>query len=275
MNSYFIQCLCILAICGFILSVSPQKYKWIILFFFLLLIYLLSISFDDRCNRIKVYTFSSNIPGPTIVAVAGSHGNEPGGSEGLNHLIRELKDGKLRVKKGTLIVLPELNPCGLKLGMRYLPHELFKLNVPNSDLNRNYNSEGGACTISKKVQQLIQQADYVYDGHEGYNYTQLYPTSMGSGIYPSSSQKAIELANHLTNSINSSELMKDKEDYKKFITRSNWDLVNGSLRKYCQELNIPYILVETTGQNNIQPISTRADQHYYLCKEMCTLLGIF
>ena len=155
-----------------------------------------------------------------------------------------------------------------------MPQELFKLNMANADLNRNYSSEGGSCTISKKVQYVLQQADYVYDGHEGYNFTQLIPSSMGSGVYPSKDKIAIHLATKLVDSINQSPYLRDKEDYKKFITRKNWDLIDGSLRKFCQQLGIPYILVETTGQNNIQPISVRADQHYYLCKEMAQLVGI-
>ena len=81
MISSIIQTLCILTVCGFVFSVSPPKYKWVILFLFLLLSYLLSTTVDEYCNKVKVHMFSSDIPGPIMVAVAGSHGNEPGGTE--------------------------------------------------------------------------------------------------------------------------------------------------------------------------------------------------
>ncbi len=258
----------------------PKKSRIASILLFILIVFIsvnLLTHLKNRCNELIIHTFTSDIPGPTMVAVAGSHGNEPGGTNGLYKLIHELKEGTARVKTGTLIILPELNRCGLKLGIRYLPQELLAFNVSVSDLNRNYANklgEEGKCTISKEVETILKKADYVYDGHEGYDFTKLVPESMGSGIYPSQEKKAQTIASHLTESINQSPLLHDKEDYKKFITRDNWSLIDGSLRKYCQNRNIPYILVETTGQNDIQPLDVRGNQHHYLCKKMAQYIGI-
>lgn len=258
----------------------PKDKRWFAIGLFIFILYLSRLLLSvlaDNCNQLDIYTFSSDIPGPTMVAVAGSHGNEPGGTVGLYSLIHDLQQKKENVKQGTLIIIPELNRCGLKLGIRYLPQELLSLNMMTSDLNRNYantDKEEGRCNISKEVEQILTQADFVYDGHEGYDFTRLVPESMGSGIYPSVNEKAKQLSTHLTFAINQSHLLRNKEDYKKFITRDAWSLIDGSLRKYCQTRNIPYILVETTGQNDIQPLHVRGDQHYFLCKEMAKQIGI-
>jgi len=223
-----------------------------------------------KCSKIETYVFTS----PTeaydgdgvsedILMVGGTHGNEEAGSIGLMKLVDELASGKLTLKKGRVTIIPKANPCGLKLGLRFLPHQLLAFSRP--DLNRNYPQAPGQdakCDVSQFIADVVKGKTFVYDGHEGWGFTKLQRESMGSGVYPGKSAYEKDLANRAVEELNKSI----PEENKKFISQPEWPDVNGSLRMYCDKMNVPYLLVETSGQNNLQPLPVRRDQHYTVAK---------
>ena len=214
-------------------------------------------------NDIQIHVIGSGVPGPTILMIGGTHGNEPAGSVALNQLI-----GQVKVKRGRLIIVPCANKLGLLLNTRWLPHRIWY-----RDLNRNYPRISGEIPlepISQKISQLALQADFILDLHEGWGYHRIQPDSMGSGIYPGDTKLSLEvatkLANHLNKNINA--------DYKKFVVGYNNHPELNSLRSFCVLHNRNYILVETTGQNNIQPLDVRVPQHLDVIYETFRLLKI-
>jgi predicted deacylase len=64
-------------------------------------------------------------PGPTLVVVAGIHGNEPAGIEAARRIFTRLSAGRLRIR-GELLALAG-NLAGLRLGVRYQAKDLNRV----------------------------------------------------------------------------------------------------------------------------------------------------
>ena len=64
-------------------------------------------------------------PGPTVVIVAGIHGNEPAGTEAARRLFARLSRGDLRIR-GELVAFAG-NLAGLRLGVRYQAKDLNRV----------------------------------------------------------------------------------------------------------------------------------------------------
>ena len=196
--------------------------------------------FRKACYIPKVQIIKSTISGPNVLLIGGVHGNEPAGSLALeNHF----NNDKLPLK-GTVTLIPRANPCGLKNNIRWMP-SLFDM-----DLNRSFNKRNKTIDF---IKQFVKQADIVIDFHEGYDYHSRNPQSVGSTLSTSSEMDiAIPIVNLLNKNIT--------DHNKKWVARNKKDPVGGTLREYCDSINKPYILVETTGQDNIQPLTLRINQ---------------
>lgn len=206
----------------------------IIIVFIVLLIY-------ASCNTLKTYTISKS-PTPKTLIIASTHGNEPAGY----HALTQYLNTNPEILKGTLIIVPLVNTCGLFLNKRNNP-------AGNYDINRCYPNK---TYLNTQLSKLVNKADYIFDLHEGYDFHKLNKSSVGSGIYPGNTMEAQHLANILVESLNSTI----QEDHKKFVT---YELspIQGSLREYADSINKHYILIETTGINHAQPLSIRVEQH--------------
>lgn len=216
------------------------------------------IFWDTNSNIIK---FSFNISKkPKIIIIGGQHGNEPSGSYALYQIHDELKSGKLQLKRGELHMFPFINKYGSYLNYRYIPSLFDK-----TDLNRIwYINKKSNYSMIENIKLLINDADLVIDAHEGWGYHISNPNSMGSCIF-CTHKEHILLCNNTVNKLN-----KDIDDQKKlFLSRglSNDLLDKPSLRTYCAKNNIPNILIETSGQNNIQPLKIRQQQQYTIIIE--------
>ena len=55
---------------------------------------------------------------------------------------------------------------------------------------------------------------------------------------------------------------------------TDWKEYKVTLRMFCNQRNINYLLVETSGQNDIQPISIRVQQHLDIIIELLKQLNI-
>jgi len=231
-----------------------KNLRWIILIVVVLVV--LIYIFCDNCNQIEEFTFTGAERGPNILIVGGTHGDEPSGSEALHNLKDNIENGNVVIKRGTLTVVPDVNPCGLKFGIRWNPG-----NILNPDINRAYPSiqgENGKCHISQKIKEIVDNSDFVLDLHEGYDFYHNHPKSIGSTISPGPTKLSEKIAENMKFTLNK----KIPEKNKKFhvINYSKKDVINGTLSEYCQRINKDYILIETTGQGDIQPLEIRVNQ---------------
>ena len=220
------------------------------------------------CNSkdlLEYYVYDTQNVGKTVVIIGGTHGNEPVGNISIKNLIKKLNDKTIKLNKGKLILIPSVNYCALKLGIRFIPGI--------GDMNRkypkniSYNNTG--CPITDKVLDLIKDADFILDFHEGWGFHRKERRSMGSTITPTETNLSNELSNILYENINKTI----KDDYKKFKIFVNDDKyikdnhkysqindIKGSLRYYANINRKNYVLIEITGQNNIQTIDIRKNQ---------------
>jgi predicted deacylase len=215
------------------------------------------------CNKVEFSVWDSKLPGPTVLIVGGTHGNEPAGTIAIHRLNNTLKSGKVEIKKGKLILIPEVNKCGLSLNTRFLPANLLSLGLTGSvDINRGYDSEAPGCEISQNVGCAVNQADWVIDLHEGWGFHQTDPDSMGSGVYYGNTPESKEF------SMEATALLNEQLNPEKRFVCKNWDDVSGTLRSLADGEKKHYILVETTGQHDIQPLEVRVGQHSFLINQL-------
>jgi predicted deacylase len=216
----------------------------LIIFIFYIIVYLWA-------NQIEMIVYDSYHPGPTVLIVGSTHGNEPAGTATLEHVI---SNRLFLLQTGRIIFIPKPNKLGYLLNIRYLPYR-----ITNNDLNRNYprtKDEIPKEPISSKICTIAAQADFIIDLHEGWGFHRIHPNSLGSGLYPGDTRFAIRLAHAAAEQLNASII----DPNKKFVVGVNNHPELNSLRSYCNLINKNYILVETTGQNNIQPLHIRRNQ---------------
>jgi hypothetical protein len=207
----------------------------------------------------EIFNYCSNVKGPFITIIGTTHGNEQVGYYAIKKLMDRLNSKKIVLKKGKLCLIPVVNYCG------------FKLNVRNGlsfrDINRYY-TEDTTYPINKCVLNFASKSDFTLDFHEGWGFHTT-STSLGSTITPSNTDVSNEISIKMKDNINNTI----KNNMKKFIIRTNnvkllndptnykdKQNVNGTLSTYMEKINKNYILIETSGQNLIQPLKIRLDQ---------------
>lgn len=107
-----------------------------------------------------LYLFRGEIPGPTVMIVAGIHGREVGSIRAAQQLVKLVRSHKLTIKRGTLIVVPIANQPAFKKRIRGKP-----------DLNRTFpRSQGGRATheMSRALFSIMQdyKPTWYLDLHE-------------------------------------------------------------------------------------------------------------
>lgn len=124
--------------------------------------YHIPFTLDNTWGRVRVplYVASSGKPGPTILAIGGTHGDEYEGPVGLKNLIRELDPAQLVA--GRLIVIPVLNVPAFQAAMRDSP-------LDRQNMNRVFpGDERGSITqrIAHFLKhEALERADVVIDLH--------------------------------------------------------------------------------------------------------------
>jgi hypothetical protein len=86
---------------------------------------------------------------------------------------------------------------------------------------------------------------------------------MGSGIYPGKTEMSHLLTDPLLHAVNQTI---ENPDYQ-FVTKE-WPDENGTLRMFCDNNDVHYTLVETSGQDNIQPLDIRVQQHLSILRAL-------
>lgn len=255
---------------------------FIILFCFILIILILYIIMVSKiCNSkssLEYYNYNSinykeNEKQPIILMLGSIHGNEPSGYYALRKLMEDLSTNKTSLKTGKLIVIPVVNYCAFQLGLRLVPFI--------GDMNRKFPytlDQNPSNKIISQIVDLIKQADFILDFHEGWGFNRQNSNSMGSTLTPTNNELCNNLAVKIVNNLD----IKIDKDYMKYrIYTDNQDLIKsnpylyqeqhkikGALSYYCQLLGKNYILVETSGQNNIIPLDTRIDQNNTIINEV-------
>ena len=240
-------------------------YSKLIIFILILILFTYIFIVTKKCTSTEIYIYDSHNPGPTILVVAGTHGNEPAASIYFTDLI---KNNKIKIKSGKLIIIPRVNSCALKMNLRSTPligdinrkYELVdgKINKVNGEINKVNGQTNG---INKQIIEIIKmnKIDFVLDFHEGYDFHKINESSLGTTITYTNDKtgKAEEIGEKIIDRLN--ETIIDKRKHFELLD-FNYKPIDGTLLEYLSGLNISGILIETSGQNNIQPLNVRIKQ---------------
>ena len=126
--------------------------------------YHIPFTFDHTWGRVRVplYVACAKQPGPTMVAIGATHGDEYEGPVGLKNLIRELDPARLVA--GRLIVIPVLNVPAFRAARRDSP-------LDGKNMNRVFPGDATG-TITERIarfvtDEVLARADVVIDLHSG------------------------------------------------------------------------------------------------------------
>jgi hypothetical protein len=115
--------------------------------------------FQETRHELTVHTIQGRQKGPTLLIVAGIHGDEEAGYLTAERYI------DVKLKKGNLIIVPRLNGPAINAGKRC---------GLGGDMNRLFNLPPGSSNPDAKLvhiaKQLIGQSDYVLNLHQGYDF---------------------------------------------------------------------------------------------------------
>ena len=198
-------------------------------------------------DKIKYYDFGNKNSDKKICILAGVHGNEPAGCHLLINLLKKNYFNKFNLY---IRVIPVVNEFGIKYNIRYQNNLLYP------DINRNFREDGGIENISKQLVDLTKKFNIIIDFHEAWGYYKDNNGSIGSTI----STNMTKLGNIIIDKLNRS--INDKR--KQFIQYNKLCRIKTSFG--CFNKNKKYMLVETSGQNNIQPLKLRMKQIYIIIK---------
>jgi hypothetical protein len=218
----------------------------IYIYIFLLLTSIITYIFN---KHLEIYHFGKKSPESTkILILGGTHGNEPSSILSLYKLIHYLRQESIN-SDYEITVIPMINKLGFYTNNRYNYHFFHKY-----DINRNYPN---MFYINKILDKYIRRADIIIDNHEGYNYHIDDKKSIGSTI------SLLNMDNKIFKKI-----LKNLNKYinKKIIFNTKKYIPKNSLRFYIQNTysKKKYVLIETTGITNREPIKLRQYKTLYI-----------
>ncbi|WP_310388932.1 succinylglutamate desuccinylase/aspartoacylase domain-containing protein [Roseateles sp.] len=76
------------------------------------------MSIETHPTHLRIHQFAGLKPGPKLLVTAAVHGNEVCGVTAIGQVIQALDSGSLRLLKGTLTLVPVVNPLAYQLGRR-------------------------------------------------------------------------------------------------------------------------------------------------------------
>jgi predicted deacylase len=203
-----------------------------------------------------IYELRAERDGPTVMIVAGIHGNEPAPPRAACHLLA------LRLRRGRVVIVPEVNRPALAARTRFTPGET------HGDLNRNFPTlrrptARGALATALWDETVRVAPDWVLDLHEGWGYSAA-GKSMGSSIVHTGNERS--MADRLLARVNAGI----DEPGKRFTL-----LEPGPAGSYArasrQELMIPSLVFETTW---VEPMDVRVAQQLLLVGAALEALGV-
>lgn len=183
---------------------------------------------------ICAHVFRSKNPGPVVMVLGGVHGDEINGVEIIR---RSISYGLFEaLQMGTVIAIPLLNVYGFINFSRAVPG--------GKDVNRSFpgtmNGSLASQVASVLTRKILPLVDIGIDFHTGgesrYNYPQI--------RYTRSDLVAFELAKHFA---------------PKFIIQKT--IIPGSLRKVCNDMNIPFLIFESGESVRLDGFSIEVGYH--------------
>jgi predicted deacylase len=110
-------------------------------------------------DHLRVHQYRSLFPGPRLIILGAVHGNEVCGTRAIEALIRELDDGTVQLRCGSLTLVPVTNPMAYRLGRREGDRNLNRNLAPTEAPTDNESR------IANVLCPLLAQHDVLLDLH--------------------------------------------------------------------------------------------------------------
>ena len=207
----------------------------------------------------EVWSIEAREPGPTVLVVAGIHGDERAGVEAA------LAISNWSIDAGRLVVVPRANPPALAAGTRRIPG----VEDGEGDLNRRFADRVPSGSHAKSLWRLVRQVDpdWLLDLHEGFAVRRLDPDSVGHSVITCDDPVALDLARRLVDRVDRG--ITDEE--KRFTLLRN--PIRGSLAARAWESReVRSMILETCKREGRLP--ERARRHREMVHEALTDLGM-
>lgn len=205
----------------------------------------------------SMYVIKSGVAGPVFMVIGGTHGNEVSGYLAA----RQVKN--FRVKKGTLIVIPEANRLADLAGTRTTP-TIY-------DLNRSFPSTSSGTpddVLARSMWKAIKdyKVQWLLDLHEGYYFHKETPSSAGQSLiyYPVSG--SFSVGTSVIKSLNTSITTSSHK-----FTMYPAPLPRTIARATGQFLGVHSFILETCRKESV---TTRTNRHLTGVKAFLTRLGM-
>lgn len=185
------------------------------------------------------YVIESSEPGPTLMVLGGVHGDEIAGWRAAERLVAEY-----RPDRGRLVVVPRANAAAVEANRRGAPDL--------SDLNRRFpTGQAPVGATANDIWNLILQVqpDWFLDLHEGYDFHNLNPNSVGQTVIVWPTGRSVSDAQALVNHFNSMPAVQLKRTQP--FTMLRYPIAGSVARKVGSDLGIPAAIIETTGKDHI------------------------
>lgn len=142
------------------------------------------------------YVVHGEKKGATMMIVAGIHGNERASVTAAKRLVRLAGSGSIRVRRGTLIIVPIVNQTAYRKNIRGVP-----------DLNRTFPRSPGQPAqhaLSRALFRLAKEhrLSWYLDLHEANGLSALSPRRLGQTLIANSGNGSLPSARRLIGSIN-------------------------------------------------------------------------
>lgn len=236
--------------------------KYLHTFLFMVIIYLVieiissttySLISRPQCKEVKKYEYGGLYPGNTLLIIGSVHGNEPAGHYALKILKKKLDNKEIEITNGKLILIPNPNFCGIKYKNRNAPGY--------NDINRGFPKKINGESLTENNKAIVDyisktNPDIILDFHEAWSYYNMKEGSYGSTIIINKNQNQ-NIVSNCVKKLNKTI----SNDYKKWVIVNDIQDNPGSLRSYCKLIKKQYVLVETSGQLNVQKLDTRINQN--------------
>lgn len=242
--------------------ISIRKYFRIIFIALILILFcfpqtalLQTISVEYICAgtdyETPVYIIKTDYKEPTIMIVAGTHGNEKAGIKAAEYLKENIE-----IERGTLIIIPKANIFACEENLRCFPPEI--------NLNRVYpgNPQGNSVEkLAYEIFGLMKKYDIslLVDLHESIEFYRKNPKNYGQTVVIDSNDDCLfELSSFLVEEMNKG-IIEDGNKYQVLV-----DPIKGSTA-YCAyyQLGIPALTFETCRK---LPLSFRTEEQIEFVK---------
>ena len=218
------------------------------------------ISSDSPSWQTEVVVIDSEIDGPTVMLVAGMHGNEPAPPLAAKQITG------WEITQGKLVIIPRANVLALDANKRHTPDT----DKSHSDLNRQFPADDIPQTeLANAIWSIVEkyQPSLLIDMHEGYDFHKINKDSVGSSVIPDKTEYTRTLGKSILSTINKTIKAESKE-----FSLLSYPIAGSLARATRERLSIPAMIIETTKKD--QAIAFRARQQRLMVHQVLSDLGM-